>query len=237
MKAWVGAFLGLAGVACGLTLVFRSMRSVMEIGGSCADGGPYVSAQPCPDGVVEMMLLGIFGGLVALLVFGLSAARLGPGYAGLALWAWPGLFLSLGWNFWEYGLDPPGGGGTEAGWIVCGVLFVLMGGLPLIYLVRTLPSTLWPPDAPDAGTPGPLAGFALTPAAAAPAPVLGMSRVSAAPPPPPEPVFDGTPPAAPAVPNALDVVTRLERLLAMKQRGELTEAEYEQAKKAVLAGD
>ena len=24
----------------------------MNVGGSCADGGPYVSAQPCPDGAV-----------------------------------------------------------------------------------------------------------------------------------------------------------------------------------------
>jgi hypothetical protein len=45
--------------------------------------------------------------------------------------AWPGLFLSLGWNFLEFTFSPPGGG-LAWGWLICGVLFVLMGGLPLI---------------------------------------------------------------------------------------------------------
>ena len=36
----------------GLTVAwaFLSMRVVMDVGGSCADGGPYVSAQSCPGG-------------------------------------------------------------------------------------------------------------------------------------------------------------------------------------------
>ena len=33
-----------------LTWTFFAMRAVMDVGGSCADGGPYVSAQPCPGG-------------------------------------------------------------------------------------------------------------------------------------------------------------------------------------------
>ena len=37
-------------LAITLTWTFFSMRAVMNVGGSCADGGPYVSAQPCPDG-------------------------------------------------------------------------------------------------------------------------------------------------------------------------------------------
>ena len=45
--------------------------------------------------------------------------------------AWPGLFLSLGWNFLEFAFAPPGGG-FAWGWLVCGVVFVLMGGLPLL---------------------------------------------------------------------------------------------------------
>jgi hypothetical protein len=50
------------------------------------------------------------------------------------LLAWPALFLSLGWNFLEYGVDPPDGSANVVwGWLFCGVLFVLMGGLPLLF--------------------------------------------------------------------------------------------------------
>ena len=29
-------------------------------------------------------------------------------FAALAAFAWPALFLSLGWNFFEFGFNPPG---------------------------------------------------------------------------------------------------------------------------------
>lgn len=51
----------------------------------------------------------------------------------VALLFWPAIFLSLGWNFMEYGFFS--GEGLVWGWIICGVVFVLMGGLP-VYLVR-----------------------------------------------------------------------------------------------------
>ena len=50
MPARPAAYLvvGVAGLALCLTLVFLGMRAVMDIGGACADGGPYVSRQSCP---------------------------------------------------------------------------------------------------------------------------------------------------------------------------------------------
>ena len=51
--------------------------------------------------------------------------------------AWPGLFLSLGWNFLEFSFAPPGGG-FAWGWLVCGVVFVLMGGLPLLLAFKSV---------------------------------------------------------------------------------------------------
>jgi hypothetical protein len=155
VRAFVGTFVTLAGAVCGLTWLYLGMRKVMEIGGSCADGGPYVSAQPCPDGVPLMMVGGILGGLVCLGLFVFFASKLGAGYAIIAAFAWPALFLSLGWNFLEFGLDPPApADGPEAGWLVCAVVFGLMGGLPLVFLVlpSNLRRTFWPGD-PDAYTP------------------------------------------------------------------------------------
>ena len=58
VRAYIGSFLSLAGAACGLTWLYLGMRRVMEVGGACADGGPYVSAQPCPEGVPFLIIGG-----------------------------------------------------------------------------------------------------------------------------------------------------------------------------------
>lgn len=113
-----------------MTLLFLGMRSVMEVGGSCGSGGPYVYVRSCPSGVPLAMMGGIWGGVVAFLAYLYLSFRYGvPSWIWLA---WPALFLSLGWNFLEFGFDSPGGGGLEWGWIVCGVLFAFMGGGPLL---------------------------------------------------------------------------------------------------------
>ena len=122
-------FVGLAMLVMGLCLLFFSMRSVMEIGGSCGTGTTaQPTSQPCPDGVGVMMMLGIFGGLIGLAVYAVNAFPVN-----LAPLAWPALFLSLGWNFLDYGINPPPPeDGPIWGWLVCGVVFFLMGGVPLV---------------------------------------------------------------------------------------------------------
>lgn len=51
--------------------------------------------------------------------------------------AWPALFLSLGWNFLEFGLNPPGPeSGLVWGWLICAIVFGLMGGLPLLATIK-----------------------------------------------------------------------------------------------------
>lgn len=139
----VTMLLGLAIVSAGLTVVFLAMRAVMDVGGACASGGPYVSAQPCPDGVAAALPLGIIGGLAGLFVYVIAGSGL-PGPR-LAYLAWSALFLSLGWNFWEYGLQPPGMDGAAWGWILCGIVFVLMGAVPLLGLLNRdfLRHTFW----------------------------------------------------------------------------------------------
>jgi hypothetical protein len=127
------ASVGVGGIALCITLVFLGMRAVMDIGGACADGGPYVPVQSCPDGSTPALLLGIFGlflfGGIAM-VYGL---RLGGIWAAAPLLAWSGLFLALGWNFLDYGLfNPPGDETVIWGWLICGVLFVAMGLAPLL---------------------------------------------------------------------------------------------------------
>jgi hypothetical protein len=122
---------GLAGLAGCITLLFLGMRAVMDVGGFCAEGGPYEIATHCPEGTVVLMPLSIFGGLASYALAQVGGSAVGGVYAALPALAWPGLFLSLGWNFLEYGFNPPGEVGWAWGWLICGVIFWAMGGIPL----------------------------------------------------------------------------------------------------------
>jgi hypothetical protein len=209
----------LAGIVLGtasITLLFLGMRAVMDVGGACADGGPYVSAQPCPDGVGVAMfggMLGLFGAAGLMLWFG---SRLGARYAGLVFLGWPALFLSLGWNFLEYGMKAPDGG-LEWGFLVPGIMFVVMGGGPLVGVLLAL----------RGAASSRLAN--VSPWAAA---TVGLRSEAAAtearsePDPGPMPTDDET--------QAPDLVGRLERLTALHEQGALDDAEFAAAKRLLL---
>jgi hypothetical protein len=123
---------GVVVLAICLTWTYLSMRAVMDVGGSCADGGPYVSAQPCPSGA-GFIGLAIPLGIVAVLAAVVAAVSLKAPSLGLLAWAL--LFGSLGWNFLDYGFN--GFQGADPGFIVCGVVFELMA-LPAL-LVTVVP--------------------------------------------------------------------------------------------------
>jgi len=127
-------FVGLAGISSALTIMFLSMRSVMDVGGVCASGNTaFTPRQPCPTGVPGLMVGSIFLGLLFLGIYAVTVV--GPN---LTLLAWPALFLSLGFNFLDYGISPRGGGGPAFGWLFCAVIFGLMGGVPLVFGVHAL---------------------------------------------------------------------------------------------------
>src|SRR5262245_32799358 len=128
----------LAGVAIGaacLTLIFLGMRSVMEIGGACAEGGPYVPIQPCPDGAPLALIGGGFGLFAAAGLMIWFGSRLGSGYVLLVFLGWPALFISLGFNFLQFGFNPPDDAppGPEWGFLIPGVLFWIIGFVPLLF--------------------------------------------------------------------------------------------------------
>jgi hypothetical protein len=131
-----------------ITWAFFSMRAVMNVGGSCADGGPYVSSQSCPDGswliavaVPVMLVTAIFGSMAALSV---KAPN-------LLLPMWALLFGALGWNFLEYAVKGPG---VVVGWLVCGVMFWLMAAPAVFAILVAIKQAMFPPNAapPDAGS-------------------------------------------------------------------------------------
>jgi hypothetical protein len=114
-------------VAFCITCLYHGMRGVMRLGGFVASGGPYEIAHPAPSWV-WIMPLSILVGMACFFLNLFSSDGKGVNLMPLA---WPALFLSLGWNFLEFAFTPPGGG-FAWGWLICGAVFIPMGGLPLL---------------------------------------------------------------------------------------------------------
>jgi len=202
-------FLGLTIVSTGMTLVFLSMRAVMDIGGTCASGGPYAITTPCPEGAAALLPLGIIVGLIGLWMYAVTSSKL-PGPR-LTLLTWSALFLSLGWNFWQYGLNPPmAATGVVWGWIICGVVFVAMGAFPLFGLFnRDVAKALFWADTPSENPVDPYPHGVHAPLRHAPTPPVSSE-------------------------DSLPVA--LERLAALHSSGAITDAEFATAKRRILEG-
>jgi hypothetical protein len=110
------------------TLLYLGSSTVMGLGGYCAKGGPYQIEVECPDAVALFVPLSIFGGIAAVGI-GIFLAR-GFGTP-LLSWAWPILFLGLGIAFLLASTMP-----GAISFLICGVLFVAMGAVPLYLEVR-----------------------------------------------------------------------------------------------------
>jgi len=152
-RQWMWLLLLPFGFAFLLTSLFLAMRGVMDLGGMVAIGGPYEIAEPAP-GYWWIFPVAIIG-CIMIVFASMGMFSLGRGMAGpqnlpftnaetfskgggrvnlVTLFFWPAIFLSLGWNFLEYGFFAAEG--MAWGWAVCGVVFVVMGGLPLYLLLK-----------------------------------------------------------------------------------------------------
>lgn len=117
-----------------LTLLYQGMRAILYLGGFVASGGPYAIAHPAPDWVwlipvaVILMVITMLAGMAG------GAKSRGPNLMALA---WPAVFLALGWNFLKFGLGLPTNGRPAVGWLICALLFLPMGGLPLWIILKS----------------------------------------------------------------------------------------------------
>ena len=210
---------GVAGMTMSLTLVFLSMRAVMGVGGFCAEGGPYVIETHCPEGVPLLITGGIFG----LFIFGglmaWKGSIIGGPYGALVALAWPVLFLSLGWNFLEFAFNPPGppGQGIVWGWLIPGVLFVIMGLGPVLAVLPIGHSG-------RSGEARQRIAYRVAPRDSASAPARSDYQRLA----------DDLLGVQDRAEDAQDLVSKLERLAALRESGALSHDEFEQAKRALL---
>lgn len=237
--AWYLA--GVVGLSAALTAVWLGMRAVMNIGGSCASGGPYVNAVECSAGVDVLMFLAFPVGFASVGLLVWKGSRLGGSWVGLAALAWPVLFLSLGWNFLEYGVNPPYGGGLEWGWLIPGVLFVLMGGIPLLGwllarghgpVVPGVRSTMTPIELNELSRAMRQLSVTAARRGGADATIAQAMRT----PEPSKPLVPTVPSDPPDLIGTTDsLVSQLERLARLRESGALSDAEYDDAKRSLLA--
>jgi hypothetical protein len=122
--------LGIAAGAAAITLLSMLLRAATAVGGSCADGEASVAGQPCRSHPGMALLLAVACALVCLLAVSWGSAALGAPKP--LFLAWPALALTLGWNFLRDGFDPPMGEGLALGYVVGGVVFLLLGAAPLL---------------------------------------------------------------------------------------------------------
>ena len=119
-------------LALTLTWTCLGMRAVMDIGGACAEGGPYVPVQDCPDAAAVLLSVGI--PLMVIATFVGTAVAVSRSAPDLLVPMWALLFGSLGWNFLEYGAFTDG---LVWGWLVCGIVFELMALPAVLVLLRS----------------------------------------------------------------------------------------------------
>jgi hypothetical protein len=220
----LATYVGLAGVTIAIVWLYESMRAVMAIGGSCASGGPYVVATPCPQGTAWTTVGAIFGGMAMAALYTVYGLRQGPR---VTILIWSALFLALGWNFLDFGLHP-GESGQAVGWVICAVVFVLMGAGPVIAIAwpRYRRDLLW-----SDGEGLPVGLRSGRPARSTGAPVTRWTRPRSA---TWLPDDHDDPPRR--VQPADDLATALSKIAELHDRGALTDEEYANVKRRILEG-
>jgi hypothetical protein len=113
------------------TLVLRAALAVMSLGGSCASGGPYVIAVPCPRAVLIVIPWAFFLAIGAVIAGGLVQRGFGTP---LLSWAWGLAFGALGVG------SIVGGVLTGGVWnFIGGAMFLLFAVPVLVFEFRQSP--------------------------------------------------------------------------------------------------
>lgn len=219
------ALVALGWVLClgGLALACTSIYDLTQTG-TCASGGPYVSARPCPEGT-GLKIMSLFGaaflGMAGLACYAAgSRGRRTTSRIGFGLLMWSLTFLGIAGAVALAAFGPdaqPGNDGARIAAVVLLVTFVPMALIPLLgagVLGRAARRDREERDA---------TAVPLDPRAVA----LAASATSR-----PAPAAPAPPPAPP--PAGGDPVDRLERLAHLRETGAIDAAEYERLKRRII---
>ena len=221
MRYFLRTVFGLGLMLLGATLIAYALYQLLQIG-TCASGGPYVSARECPTGTERLAIVffpAIIGLMAGAVIYGGRGTPPGSEGGGLRVNAWILLwvliFLPLSfaafWGVWGPDANP-GPGGKEGGLIVAFLFAVMgLGALPFLFPRVTTPAEKQ-------------AAMERILGRVTPARWTGPLSASA--------------PSSPAKParGGGDVVTKLERANRLRAEGALTEAEFERLKAEILGG-
>jgi hypothetical protein len=213
IRYWSLSLLGMLVTLASLLLMTWALYHLVRTG-TCASGGPYVSARPCPEGTAAK-ILGLTGSIFALLIGGgIYAARGNRGHGatlGMGIVLWSLLFISLAAATFVAAFGPANNDdpGARTAAIVLAIVFLPMGILPLIGAV----------------------GFG-----------FGRTRLKGSvsegarkyPEPAPPPLDFSPPPRAPGAQAGDDVAGRLRKLDELRDSGLLTDDEFEAKKAEIL---
>ena len=223
MRYWLFVFGSL--VLCGVCVVALNWGIWhLLLTGTCASGGPYVSARPCPPGTGGQILAvigSIFGGLIGCGLWaarGRSGQRVEAAYP-LPLLMWTLLFCGIAVSGLYATLGPAATKGAPKGTaIFLACLFIPMGLAPLLAI--------------RGGRKIGIAGGNRTAQATELASTLQAiadqrSQTTA---PPPTPTTEPPPPRG----DDEDPIKKIERLAKLRDKGVISEAEFQVEKQRLL---
>jgi hypothetical protein len=236
MSYWVKAILGLTLLLSGLAAFEYGLYELMNIG-TCASGGPYVSARECPEGTFGKALL-LPGGLIlagiGIVVWALRGRRPGApdGAWRASAWlvGWSPLFIGTGVVALVAGLGSDAPDASSAKWvgIFLAAMFIPMGLVPVLWEF-TGARRLRRAGGFTGLTTGALRSVERM--SAAPGQPSTAARPPAGAPPAPTP----TPVQSPAAGLTGDPVERLRKLGELRDSGVLSPDEFAAAKSRILA--
>lgn len=130
VSTWIGFIGAWLLLAAGTTLLFIGSMQIMDVGGFCAEGGPYEIAVHCPasSGVSVTIALPMIAAGVLLGIFGARGFGV-PAHG----FFWTLLFGVEGIAFLISAFSIPEG--VSVAWLICGVLFIGIA-VPPLFMIR-----------------------------------------------------------------------------------------------------
>jgi hypothetical protein len=230
---WIRTVLGGALFLAAVAAFNYAILQMLETG-TCASGGPYVIARPCPEGTgtdVAILVGSIFAGLIGAAIYGFRGPKPGgPSDRVAASWGsgllmWTIYFCVSGAVILYASLTQDSyGDDAKLGGIIVGVTFLVMGLPPLAFMVWSKLDDWRDPPPDDRFQPSHEAGPGATPTSPTMVPTSWPMAGEGAQP----------QPSASGVDPELAELEQLERLHRLREAGALTDAEFEQQKRRIL---